>query len=136
MCKKLPSGIINDIGRHDLDYCYCLPFDTVVVMSGCHADSCSFGHELYGIHTYCLSEIDELYTLPKQDQLQDVLENVFSNREIVPLTAKFHDVCIHLIQTHNFMGRTMEQLWLSFVMHEKYERIWSYVHMSWLKNEE
>lgn len=74
--------------------------------------------------------------LPRQDQLQDMLEDVFSNREIVPLTSKLHDVCVHLIQEHNFGGRTMEQLWLAFVMHEKYEKVWSYAHLSWLNNEE
>ena len=69
--------------------------------------------------------------LRRQDQLQDMLDDIFSNREIVPLTAKLHDVCMHLIQKHNFSGRTMEQLWLAFVMHEKYSMEWT--GKEWIK---
>lgn len=79
-----------------------------------------------------IKQFQEIYTsykdafwLPRQDQLQDMLDDVFSNREIVPLTAKLHDVCVHLIQKHNFRGRTMEQLWLAYIMHEKYGKTWN-----------
>jgi len=73
----------------------------------------------------------QLIWLPRQDQIQEMLPDIFSNREIVPLTQKLTEFTVMVIEKHRFSGRTMEQLWLAFYMYEKYSKIWD--DKKWVK---
>lgn len=70
--------------------------------------------------------------LPRQDQIQEMLPDIFSYREIVPLTQKFAKFTVMVIQKYRFMGRTMEQFWLAFYMHEEHKKTWN--GEKWLKS--
>jgi hypothetical protein len=66
--------------------------------------------------------------LPRQDQLQEML-----NRTIWHLQQSFHhwflELVIPLISAYD--DRTMEQLWLAFVMETKYGKVWN--GQEWVK---
>jgi len=69
----------------------------------------------------CRFEVEELkyecVWLPRQDQLQDMIDKPLAN-----LTKRFYDY----LKTTGFEVNlnSMEQLWLAFVMHEKYQKKW------------
>lgn len=112
MCRELPDEIIKE---REWEF-----YDTVYLEDLKSTRTVTLKYHF----SHIVPDYDSVW-LPRQDQLQEMIDDIFSNREIVPLTAKLHDVCIHLIQKHNFNGRTMEQLWLAFVMHEQYGKTWN-----------
>ena len=64
--------------------------------------------------------------LPRQDQLQDILEY-----SVVDLVYDFYEFCHGLDIFYDDKGKgefnnfkSMEQLWLAFVMYEKYVKYW------------
>ncbi len=62
--------------------------------------------------------------LPRQDQLQEMVK-----LHPFELIAKFHSFCMWDEQyedaRENLLLVTMEQLWLVFVMNEKYNKVWN-----------
>ena len=59
--------------------------------------------------------------LPRQDQLQDMVKSEYEcdydmNLDFTEFTTNLY--------THEQIGASMEQLWLAFVMHEKYNKKW------------
>ena len=56
--------------------------------------------------------------LPRQDQLQEILGILWDEYEYY--IRKLLDFILDL----SFTKMTMEQLWLTFVMHEKYGKVW------------
>ena len=92
-------------------------------------------HEYGGVHI-CGGYMDNYNCnryfawLPRQDELQ-------------PMLGDFDD-CMNLIDrydcisavVHDFPDVTsMEQLWLAFVMHEKYQKTWDTSTSKWVKKE-
>ncbi len=81
-----------------------------------------------GIHTYDLYRPEEYHCaaiwLPRQDQLQEMVE---SNVEIY--TIVYLDKEWYLGDGYGGIERpsypSAEQLWLAFVMEEKYNKIWN-----------
>ena len=73
---------------------------------------------------------DEYIWLPRQDQLQEMAEPISKDELIRRFFEWYH---------HWFMSQdaptachtSMEQLWLAFVMKEKYNKIWS--NGDWIK---
>ena len=59
--------------------------------------------------------------LPLQDQLQEMVENVSSSYELLNCFYKFVNP-LEDVYTRQFTS--MEQLWLAFVMKEKYGKTW------------
>ena len=59
--------------------------------------------------------------LLRQDQLQEMVkaENNFN------LTKAFRDWQIEKVNINDLLQWSMEQLWLAFVMHEKYDKVWN-----------
>lgn len=69
---------------------------------------------------------DKVIWLPRQDQLQEIYLNDMPDgtyRKIATLAEEFHDY--H--ETHGYpsYAGSMEQLWLAFVMKEKYNKTWN-----------
>ena len=60
--------------------------------------------------------------LPRQDQLQDMLNDIFMDPTPRKLTYEFWD---WIASTSPKYNKSMEQLWLAFVMHEEYNKIWN-----------
>lgn len=65
--------------------------------------------------------------LPRQDQLQEMVRNMPVD---LPLSAigwigKFYQWCVDEMEHVTPMKNSMEQLWLAFVMKEKYNKVWS-----------
>ena len=78
--------------------------------------------ELIFIHSHLTSlTLDELIWLPRQDQLQKMIKYKYGDRTISLLNnfIQFTRVCY----AHGKYW-SMEQLWLAFVMKEKYNKIW------------
>ena len=78
-----------------------------------------------GIHNYQLNcgcpRFEKLIWLPRQDQLQEMF-----NRTTWHLEQSFHYFFLERSKIKgNSDKRTMEQLWLAFVMDEKFNKIWN-----------
>lgn len=76
------------------------------------------------------SERKELTWLPRQDQLQAMLPDIFSNRIPTVLADKFNEFITKELGQNNMhsvevVNWSMEQLWLAFVMSEKFNKTWS-----------
>lgn len=85
--------------------------------------------------TYNLS--CELIWLPTQSQLQEILRKLYErkyphqfdkqhpyNGILIHELWKFSGVCVNSVLTKNDYKLSWEQLWLAFVMHEKYSKQW------------
>jgi len=57
--------------------------------------------------------------LPRQDQLQDMVET-----NINYLMSRFTTCMVSFQDEYIEQFRSMEQLWLAFVMHEKFSKVW------------
>lgn len=95
-----------------------------------------FNEELNG--AYVVSDIDQgdniCVWLPRQDQLQDML-----NRSVIEKLIKFNDFMyppLSIIKPELSEEKlktfpSFEQLWLRFVMKEKYNKIWDINCKNW-----
>ena len=70
------------------------------------------------------SRIEKCTWLPRQDQLQDIVfeDKIFDWQSWVDLFEQFR---VSPIKTEEEACSSMEQLWLAFVMKEKYNKAWS-----------
>lgn len=72
---------------------------------------------------------DKIFWLPRQDQLQEMIDWSNYRISIEKFGSRYRMVSKNL--TKNFWEEdlfyyeTMEQLWLAFVMHEKYNKKWN-----------
>ena len=73
---------------------------------------------------------EDLIWLPRQDQLQDMLYNPINTNAVSAMFEEVSDFGLSMPYTDN-SGKTDgidltsgEQLWLAFVMHEKYGKKW------------
>ena len=64
--------------------------------------------------------------LPRQDQLQEMLpEFVAKAGFVAPVANSFADFAVACANNPNYWNlKTFEQLWLAFVMMEKYNKVW------------
>lgn len=84
---------------------------------------------------YVVSEIDQddkdCIFLPRQDQLQEMIDG--------DLSVKMEDIYLYNYST-GFVWlsdghlSSFEQLWLAFVMNEKYNKIWDKDKKEWISN--
>ena len=75
-------------------------------------------NSVYQIH------ISKVIWLPRQDQLQGMV--VQEGESSYELIERFKDICWH--DEYNMYGRqflSMEQLWLAFVMKERWNKTWN-----------
>ena len=116
------------------DYCYCEKEARVVVLSGYETDAGYYGH---GIESYSFrDEIEIIGTwsenrgcggegkhifLPRQDQLQEMVLESNHPDELLKIIGHFHDFACGVTPQFD----SMEQLWLAFVMKERYSKIWN-----------
>lgn len=71
--------------------------------------------------------IDTDVWLPRQDQLQEMLWSSFEGKNryaIYEIVEAFKDYTFNTRQ-HMLFDPSMEQLWLAFVMKEKYDKTWN-----------
>ena len=61
--------------------------------------------------------------LPLQHQLQAMVTGEFTT--LASLVRKFHDWYFKFYAEQNVLFTSMEQLWLSFVMKERYSKVWN-----------
>jgi hypothetical protein len=67
---------------------------------------------------------DDLW-LPRQDQLQEMIKDKFRDND--ELLCEFYDCCFGGIVGDEFKKRnemSLEQLWLAFIMKEKFNKTW------------
>ena len=81
------------------------------------------------IETYEENDAMETVWLPRQDQLQGMVERSLSvksngNHMAVQFAYFISDHIENHIHFGNVLLQSMEQLWLAFVMHEKYGKKW------------
>jgi len=134
MCEKAEE-IQDGWDIADWDYCYCEKGERVVVLSGYETDGGFYGH---GVETdfweegkpnkiICNEDSDVHIWLPRQDQLQEMVGDWEKQIEILddwlgnaydPPSFKGNYWCINNLTS-------MEQLWLAFVMKEKYNKVWN-----------
>ena len=68
--------------------------------------------------------------LPHQDQFQEIL---LKDYDIYALTEQFASYVYHRFVLYDELNFTsLEQWWLAFVMHEKYDKIWD--NENWIKD--
>jgi hypothetical protein len=69
----------------------------------------------------------ECVWLPRQDQLQEMIVKEESAK-LADLEMRFHDFCLDpttiYVRKKKYL-HSMEQLWLAFVMREKYNKVWN-----------
>lgn len=69
----------------------------------------------------------KLVWLPRQDQLQEMIgEDIYTNikNAMWSILDNFHRYAFSSNAFNEFIPLTMEQLWLAFVMKEKYNKAW------------
>lgn len=69
--------------------------------------------------------------LPRQDQLQEMLYDRLSNPHAWILVEKFSYYSKPQFLGNDISDMSMEQLWLAFIMKEKYNKVWN--GSDWLK---
>ena len=108
------------------DYCYCKIENKIVVLSGYETDGGYYGHSIYE------NEIDgckknKHFLIPRQDQLQNMMGNYYDAVE-----RMYEALCNeHWDLWQDY--KSMEQLWLGFVMFENYNKKWSEDKQKWIK---
>jgi len=85
------------------------------------------------------NHISKLYWLPRQDQLQEMLKSYFA--DIFSIIVNFGLWCdgtysLNISKNYIKQFTTMEELWLTFLMYEKYRKIWNGKKEKWIKKEE
>ena len=68
-----------------------------------------------------------------QDQLQEMMYDDIINKPHYLLNQFYQDW--YSKEYNVFLNWSMEQLWLAFVMHEKYHKIWNPEKEEWIKQE-
>jgi len=81
------------------------------------------------------NHISKLYWLPRQDQLQEML-----NLKVIKygLLNKIDNILYKVYKDKYISGfafDSFEQLWLAFVMYKKYGKIWDNKKEEWIKRE-
>lgn len=117
MCSKLPSEIKNLVPKDH---------------QGCMGGDKSF----FGYH----EKLNGMVWLPRQDQLQDMLDLNGASFPLQEIERRFHKHCNnnedcdgnYMLQAVYCLN-SMEQLWLAFVMHEKYGLNWSSERKEWIQ---
>ncbi len=62
--------------------------------------------------------------LPRQDQLQEMVKDRYYGQSPWSLLSVFFHWSLE-VYTHDFGETSMEQLWLAFVMKEKFSKTWN-----------
>jgi hypothetical protein len=124
-CKALPEEI-KKLWKKELgDFVYVPEYDMIhTVFDGADNE--------YSASTNHISQhyrhIDKCTWLPRQDQLQDMVKNVgivsFSNN-LFDLDFEFSNFIMEFRSSYLSKFKTMEQLWLAFVMNEKFNKKWN-----------
>ena len=83
--------------------------------------------------------------LPRQDQLQEMINGSWQSKLArldifcdppTPEIIKAHEkIYQKVLARHKYINNftSFEQLWLAFVMHERYEKYWSESEKEWIK---
>ena len=83
------------------------------------------------IHSHLTSlTLDEATWLPRQDQLQEIFDGYFGSPA---RTIHFFDQYIKIQSISTQRNYSMEQLWLAFVMSEKFSKRWT--GTDWVKKD-
>lgn len=77
-----------------------------------------------------LYKLEDVVWLPRQDQLQEMIVKVVDYETTAELEGKFHKFLVWLDE---WDFASMEQLWLAFVMKEKYNKSWN--GKEWVEND-
>jgi hypothetical protein len=104
------------------DYCFCYRDKKVVVISGYEIDGGYYGHGVYDEEIEGCG-FDKHIWLPRQDQLQEMIDTIKYKK--LPFLFNNFIYCYDMgyeISAINVMP-SMEQLWLAFVMKEKYSKV-------------
>ncbi len=79
------------------------------------------GYFIWGFPTQMTKE--DLIWLPRQDQLQEMIQEKYEMKLAGNYQMLYH--LLHFADLHKFDDWSMEQLWLAFVMKEKYKKVWN-----------
>ena len=85
----------------------------------------------YGIWQSSLP-LDTIVWLPRQDQLQALVSTLHNQETTLWLCERFNR-SIQGYAKEPIYQLSMEQLWLAFVMHEKYQKQWDEEKEEWTK---
>lgn len=118
------------------DYCHCEITKKVVVVSGYETDAGCYGHEIpsypfedRGIigtwveHGGCDGEGKHIW-LPTQAQLQEMVRGDNTVDLMVDRFFEYFTLNWSCLSSFWWKESSFEQLWLAFVMKEKYQKIW------------
>ena len=130
MCKKAVQ--IQQTWKKTIgDYFYNPPYyspNNVSIIFDSYIRNKEEGREYYG-GTYSNNErvLDGSTWLPRQDQLQDFLNWEHDGTYGVVLIDAFYNFSKMNYKTYLFNNTKMtwEQLWLTFVMYKKYNKVWN-----------
>lgn len=86
-------------------------------------------------------DYEDLHTwIPRQDQLQEIAKEVFAqvgdritHTLIYEFTSDIRDHSDGNITEYYYQFTSFEQLWLAFVMKEKYDKRWNTKKKEWVK---
>lgn len=137
MCRNLPfdtnwkEGDVYAAGEHT-----CADFKWAKIVIGVCDEECDEGGKPtrnYKCQSCGRSHYAEVWKLWRQDELQEMYQNyLISLNQLGRLNPYGLSMKIHeFSKLHILCFNSMEQLWLAFVMHEKYQMRWN--KTEWVK---
>ena len=69
-------------------------------------------------------EANEIVWLPSQDQLQEIISTKQFFENLDHQAIQFNNFCAWFEESKNRQFFSFEQLWLAFVMKEKFQKVW------------
>lgn len=97
--------------------------DLEIIKDGvCYPEDVSIGRGEYKLHKYY-----KPIWLPRQDQLQDMIfesHELNYNKSMYPQIECFYNFSVSMYK-YKYPPNSMEQLWLAFVMKEKFNKTWN-----------
>ena len=122
MCGKateIQALMTRDMKRDPRNYAYCPTHDTMVnvIFGEYECVECP-------VKWVKGDSIDAWIVLPRQDQLQDMYKRANNFPDLYEKIAEFSSFCDKLFEATNVIFNSYEQLWLAFLMSERYQKTW------------
>jgi hypothetical protein len=121
MCEKAEE--VQELKHKGLQHHIYLEKGDYTIWHNLHSTPiiCSQGYDLM------LGIADKIFWLPRQDQLQEIVLPTLKYQDTEHLLRAFNewDFSEKGYEPYSRLLTSMEQLWLAFVMKEKYNKIWN-----------
>ena len=126
MCEKAVEIQKHEWRELDVYWCDAMGGGFGYYRTPMYARTCDpFWHEIYGYHNGYRE--NRIVWLPRQDQLQEMVSVPIGtfNDNFWTILEDLRDWGHNYAEFQQWIPLSMEQLWLAFVMNEKYNKVWN-----------